>query len=176
MVQSASSPREGTLISSRPTLREVFSDPVYCLALGLGSGLAPRAPGTVGTLAAVPFFLLLAQLPLLIYLGVVAVSFGAGVLICDRAAKRMGVKDPSAVVWDEFVGLWIALSMLPREWPYVVAGFLAFRFFDILKPWPVSVLDREIGGGLGIMADDAAAGIMALALVWAGSAGLVWLQ
>ena len=79
----------------------------------------------------------------------------------------MAVKDPGAIVWDEFVGLWIALAWLPDRWLWLVAGFALFRFFDILKPWPVSYLDRNVGGGLGIMLDDVAAGLYALLVIQA---------
>jgi phosphatidylglycerophosphatase A len=77
----------------------------------------------------------------------------------------MQVKDPACIVFDEFVGVWIALFMLPAGWLWVVMGFAAFRFFDILKPWPVGWLDRNLAGGWGIMLDDVAAGLMSLVLV-----------
>ncbi len=137
----------------------------YLLALGFGSGLARRAPGTFGTFAAVLPFLLMQHLPPLFYVGIVFVSFVAGVLICDWVANDMAIKDPAAIVWDEFVGLWVALFMLPEGWWWIVVGVAIFRFFDIVKPWPVSVLDRSVGGGLGIMADDVAAGVYTLIMV-----------
>lgn len=150
---------------SNPKFRELLTDPVYLLAFGFGSGLARKAPGTFGSLAALPPFLLLSYLPIWAYAVVVVCAFLLGVFICDQAATRLQIKDPAGIVWDEFVGLWIALFMLPEGWWYVVAGFLLFRFFDILKPWPVNYLDRNVSGGLGIMVDDVAAGLYALLVV-----------
>ncbi len=148
----------------------VLRDPVLLLAHGFGSGLAPRAPGTFGTLAAILPWLLLVQLPAPLYWAVVVLAALAGIWICGEAARRMGRDDPGSIVWDEWVGLWITLAVVPMEWPWILAGFLLFRVFDILKPWPVGWLDRRLHGGLGIMLDDIAAGIMAaLALLLARS-------
>jgi len=119
-------------------------------------------PGTVGTIAAIPIYIILAGFHPWIYAGIVVASLVLGVLACDWVARDMADKDPAAIVWDEFVGLWIALFMLPDGWHWLLAGFLLFRFFDILKPWPVSFLDRELQGGLGIMMDDVAAGLYSL--------------
>lgn len=143
--------------------RQVLRDPVLLLAHGLGSGLVPRAPGTFGTLAALLPWFLLAQLALPLYLGVVLLAAIAGVWLCGEAARKMGRDDPGSIVWDEWVGLWIALVGLPLQWPWILAGFVLFRLFDILKPWPVGWLDRRFHGGLGIMLDDIAAGSMAAA-------------
>jgi len=90
-------------------------------------------------------------------------AFILGIYVCDRAARKMNIKDPGAIVWDEFVGMWITLILLPEGWYFLIAGFLLFRLFDIAKPWPVNYLDRQIPGGLGIMVDDVAAGLYALA-------------
>lgn len=154
-------------ISSRPSFREVIFDPVYCVALGFGSGLSPKAPGTAGSALAIVPFLLLTKLPIWAYVAVVIIGFGVGVYICEMAARRLAVKDPGMVVWDEFIGLWIALTWLPPGWYYILIGFGLFRFFDILKPWPISYLDRHIGGGLGIMVDDVVAGFFAFVVLQA---------
>jgi phosphatidylglycerophosphatase A len=145
--------------------RQVFTDPRYLLALGFGSGLSPKAPGTIGTIAAIPFFLLLNQLDPIVYAVLVIVAFAGGVFVCDWVANQMDLEDPGPVVFDEFVGLWVALFLLPNGWYWVIVGFLLFRFFDILKPWPVNWLDRNLKGGLGIMADDVAAGVYSLAVL-----------
>jgi len=142
---------------------QVLRDPVLLLAHGLGSGLAPRAPGTFGTLAALLPWLFLAQLALPVYLAVVFVAGVVGIWLCGEAARRMQRDDPGSIVWDEWVGLWIALAGLPFAWEWALAGFVLFRLFDILKPWPVGWLDRRLHGGLGIMLDDIAAGLMAAA-------------
>jgi phosphatidylglycerophosphatase A len=139
----------------------LFRNPVHFLAFGLGSGAAPVAPGTFGTLAAVPLYLLLAQLPLALYLLTVVLAFGAGIWLCGRTARDLGVHDHGGIVWDEFVGLWITMVAAPEGWQWLLAGFLLFRLFDILKPFPINYLDRHIDGGLGIMLDDAIAGSFA---------------
>ena len=131
----------------------------------MGAGLLPRAPGTWGTLAAVPLYLLLAGLPLVVYLTLVAVLFGLGIWACGRAGRELGVHDHSAIVWDEVVGYLVAMAGLPRQWGWVLAGFVLFRLFDILKPWPIGWLDRRVQGGLGVMLDDLGAGIAVLALL-----------
>jgi phosphatidylglycerophosphatase A len=124
------------------------------------------APGTFGTLAAVPLYWFLLQgLPLPWLLAVIAVSFVVGIWLCDATAKDLGVHDHPGIVWDEFVGLWISCIALPAGWPWLVAAFVLFRFFDILKPWPISWLDTRVPGGLGIMVDDVLAGIFALVLL-----------
>ncbi len=148
-----------------PRPSTLFTDPVHFLAFGFGSGLSPVAPGTFGTLAAVALYLPLAMLPLWAYLAVVAVASVAGVFICGTSAERLGVHDHGGIVWDEFAGFWLAMAGAPAGWPWVVAGFLLFRLFDIAKPWPIRWLDQQVGGGLGIMVDDLLAGIYALVIL-----------
>lgn len=146
----------------------VFRNPVHFLAFGLGSGAVPKAPGTFGTLAAVPLYLLLSLLPLNVYLLVLIAAFGLGIWICEKTSHDLGVHDHGGIVWDEFVGFWLTMVAVPNGWPYVVAGFLLFRFFDILKPFPINYFDRHIKGGLGIMLDDAVAGSFAWLCLQAG--------
>lgn len=138
-------------------------DPVQFLALGCGSGLMPWMPGTFGTLAAIPVYLLAARLPLSLYLLLLLLLFGLGIYLCGAAAKAAGVHDHPSIVWDEIVGFLITMTAIPPSWHAVLAGFLLFRLFDILKPWPIRLLDRYIEGGFGIMVDDAVAGLFALA-------------
>lgn len=139
----------------------VFRNPVHFLAFGLGSGVSPRAPGTFGTLAAIIPYLFLAQLPLLWYTGVVLAAFVLGVWLCDKTCRDLQVHDHSGVVWDEFVGFWLTMLAAPPGWQWVLAGFLLFRLFDVLKPFPVSYFDRHLGGGLGVMFDDVLAALYA---------------
>ncbi|HHH12835.1 MAG TPA: phosphatidylglycerophosphatase A [Thiolapillus brandeum] len=136
-----------------------LKNPVHLLAFGFGSGLAPVAPGTFGTLAAVPLYLAMARLPLAAYLAVLAVVILAGIWICGRTSRDLGVHDHGGIVWDEFAGFLVTMIAAPAGWPWVVAGFLLFRLFDILKPWPIGWLDRRVKGGLGIMLDDLLAGL-----------------
>jgi phosphatidylglycerophosphatase A len=139
----------------------VFRNPVHFLAFGLGSGAAPVAPGTFGTLAAVPLYLLLVQLPLPYYLLMLVVAFAAGIWLCGRTVQDLGVHDHGGIVWDEFVGFWITMLAAPPQWWWIIVGFVLFRLFDIAKPFPISYLDRHIKGGLGVMLDDAVAGSFA---------------
>lgn len=139
----------------------VLKNPICFLAFGFGSGLAPKAPGTFGTLAAVPLYLLASSLPLPAYLGLTLLMFLAGVWLCGRCEQILGAQDHSGIVWDEFVGLFITLAAAPVSPGAVIAGFLLFRLFDVLKPWPIGWLDRRVHGGLGIMLDDVLAGIYA---------------
>ena len=99
------------------------------------------------------------------YITWILFSFVLGVYVCGVAAQRLDVKDPGSIVWDEFVGMWIVLIMIPPGWSYLCLAFLLFRLFDILKPWPVNYLDRNLKGGLGVMMDDVAAAIYSLAIV-----------
>lgn len=139
--------------------------PLGMLAFGFGSGLAPVAPGTAGTLAAVPLYLLVRELPLEAYLALVALLFLLGVPACDHAARRLGVHDHPAIVWDEIVGYLAAMICAPTGMVWPAAGFALFRFFDILKPWPISWCDRRVHGGIGIMLDDLLAGLFSAALM-----------
>ncbi len=148
-----------------PTFQQLLRNPVHLLAFGLGSGLAPKAPGTFGTLAAIPFYLLIQYLPLWQYGLFVLVCFAIGVQLCGRASHDLGVHDPPGIVWDEFVGYWITMLAAPAGVFWVVLGFVLFRLFDILKPWPIRWIDRKLEGGLGIMLDDVLAGLLALAVV-----------
>jgi phosphatidylglycerophosphatase A len=145
--------------SVNPTFKQLLRSPTLLLAFGFGSGLSSKAPGTMGTLAAIPLWWLLAQLPLASYLIIVLVSAIIGIYICGAAAKTLGVHDHGGIVWDEFVGFWIAMAALPVTWTSLILGFALFRFFDIVKPWPISWLDKKVSGGFGIMIDDIAAGI-----------------
>ncbi|MDG2090503.1 MAG: phosphatidylglycerophosphatase A [Gammaproteobacteria bacterium] len=138
--------------------KKVFTSPVHFLAFGFGSGLSPKAPGTVGTVVAVFLYLLLSQLPLLAYLGMVLITFSLGIYICDRSSKLLGVHDHGGIVWDEFVGYWITMLLAPNGWEWIVIGFILFRLFDILKPFPINYFDKHVQGGLGIMIDDVIAG------------------
>jgi len=157
-------------MSDNPSIEvaTVLKNPVHLLAFGFGSGLSPLAPGTMGTLVAIPICWLLAKLPLEYYIAVVSVLFIVGVFICGRSAKLLGVHDHSGIVWDEIVGYLITMAATPSGWMWMVVGFALFRFFDIVKPWPLSWIDRSVGGGFGIMLDDAIAGIVScLLMVWA---------
>lgn len=145
----------------RPNLR----DPFHFVAFGFGSGLSPKAPGTMGTLVGIPLFLLMAPLPIAVYVFLVGLFFLLGVPLCDRVSRDLGEHDHGGIVWDEIVGYLVTMTAVPVGWQTLVAGFLLFRLFDILKPWPIRWLDRRIGGGFGIMVDDLLAGVFAWVLL-----------
>ena len=148
-----------------PVAARQLLNPSCLVALGFGSGLLPVAPGTAGTLAAVPLYLLLQDLPLGAYLTVVLVFLFGGILVCGYTAARLGVHDHPAIVWDEVVGYLVTMTAAPAGWSWLAAGFVLFRLFDILKPWPIGWLDRRVHGGTGIMLDDVIAGVFAAALL-----------
>ena len=144
---------------------QLLRHPLDFLALGFGSGLVPRAPGTAGTVAAIPLYLVLQSLTWQVYLPLVAVLFLVGVPICAHTARRLGVHDHPGIVWDEIVGYLVTMAFAPPGWMWVLAGFVLFRFFDVLKPWQIRWFDRRVGGGFGIMMDDLLAGIAAAAVL-----------
>ena len=144
-----------------------LKDPLVLLALGFGSGLAPKAPGTAGTLVAIPLYWMMRSLDLQVYAIIVAVVFVLGVGLCAYAAKQLGVHDHPAIVIDEIAGFLIAMIAVPFDWGMVVAGFILFRLFDALKPWPISWFDKNLHGGFGIMFDDVLAAIATAALLHA---------
>ncbi|WP_417226548.1 phosphatidylglycerophosphatase A [Amphritea sp.] len=143
----------------------VWRNPIHFLAFGLGSGASPWAPGTAGTIAAIPLFLLIQPLSLFWYAVVLLVTFVVGIYLCGKTSEDMGVHDHGGIVWDEFVGYWITMFAAPPGWLWIVIGFVLFRLFDILKPWPISWADKQVAGGMGIMLDDVLAGVMALVVL-----------
>ncbi|KJV29682.1 phosphatidylglycerophosphatase A family protein [Luteibacter yeojuensis] len=144
--------------------RRLMATPAGWVATGFGSGLAPKAQGTVGSLAAlVPWLLLWPVLSAWGWLVVIVLSFALGVWACDAAGRTIGVDDHRSLVWDEFVGQWIALLPLvavPGA-AWIPLGFGLFRLFDVWKPWPIGWFDRRVKGGMGVMLDDVIAGIFA---------------
>lgn len=163
IVVVAMSHDETTRVNKRTPLPQGFwQDPVHFLALGLGTGYVPKLPGTAGTLVGVLLYFFMQPLDLIAYLVITTVLFVAGIGLCGRTARDLGVPDHSAIVWDEIVGYLIIMIMAPTGWPWMLAGFVLFRFFDIVKPWPISRVDKQLKNGFGIMLDDAIAGIYGL--------------
>lgn len=149
------------MAEANPPVAQLLRDPRMLLAFGFGSGLSPVMPGTMGTLVAVPLLWLLVQLPLAGYLVVLVASALLGIHLCGYSSERLGVHDHKGIVWDEFVGYWLTMVAVPWHWQTLLVGFVLFRFFDMVKPWPISVADRKVHGGFGIMFDDILAGIAA---------------
>ena len=148
-------------MTGSPPLPPWSWNPVQLLALGFGSGRAPFAPGTFGTLVGILFYLPMAALPLPAYIAITSLLFLVGIPICGLAAKQFGVHDHGAIVWDEIVGYLVTMTLAPSGWLWMVVGFALFRLFDIWKPCPIGLLDQRVSGGLGIMLDDLLAGIYA---------------
>jgi phosphatidylglycerophosphatase A len=144
-----------------PQLKLLLKQPVHFVAFGFGSGLSSKAPGTAGTLIAIPFYLLICKLPLLYYGAIVAAGLIIGVYVCDKTSKDLRVHDHSGIVWDEIIGYWITMMAIPPGWQSVIAGFVLFRLFDIWKPFPIRLLDKHVKGGFGVMIDDVVAAFFA---------------
>jgi phosphatidylglycerophosphatase A len=140
-----------------------MADPAGFLAFGFGAGLLRWAPGTAGTVTAIPLALMARTLPPAAYATVVVLAFALGIWLCARTTSQLGKHDAGGIVWDEITGFMVAVALIPAELVWWAAAFVLFRVFDILKPFPVGWLDRRLGGGVGIMADDVAAGLYTLA-------------
>jgi len=143
----------------------IFSNPIHLLAFGFGSGLAPKAPGTFGTIACLPLYWLLSDLSHIYYLLACVIVSLIGIFICGYTAKALKTHDHPGIVWDEFAGFFITMIGISFSWFNVLLGFILFRIFDIWKPWPISWLDSKVSGGLGIMIDDIVAGIFSLLIL-----------
>jgi phosphatidylglycerophosphatase A len=153
-----------------PIPQGFLKNPIHLLALGFGTGCAPKMPGTIGTLVGILFYFPLVYLSSAypsspVYIGVTIALFLLGIWLCDVTANHLGVHDHGGIVWDEIVGFLITMAMVPPDWQFVLLGFVLFRLFDIWKPWPISWLDNRVSGGLGIMLDDVLAGIYALIML-----------
>lgn len=141
-------------------------DPVHFVAFGFGAGLAPRAPGTFGSLVGVIAAWWLLELPLAARVAVVAAVVGFGVWICGESARRLSRHDDQRIVFDEIAGVLLtSLALAERSILWFVLVFVLFRFFDIVKPWPIRDVDHSLKGGLGIMLDDLIAALYAAAVV-----------
>lgn len=158
-------------MTTSPNLRFLLSHPAHFLGLGFGTGLAPKAPGTFGTLAALPLFALLMQLPEASHLVILAFIFLIGIPICGITGRNLGVSDHGGIVWDEIFAYMLVLEFTPKAWEWWLVAFLLFRLFDIWKPFPIRQCDRTLHGGLGVMFDDLLAAIYAIAAL----KGLQWL-
>jgi len=153
------------MIVFRPTPRFAASHPAHLIAFGFGAGLAPFAPGTWGTLLAWPAGWMLGFYADGAMLAFIALFFAIGVWACGVTGRHLGVHDHGAMVWDEFVAFLLVLAVLPRSFDWQIAGFVAFRFFDIVKPPPIRWFERRWKGGFGVMFDDLLAAGYALLLL-----------
>jgi phosphatidylglycerophosphatase A len=163
----------------RPDLKFLLAHPAHLIAFGFGSGLAPRAPGTVGTLLGLPlFWLIVAVTPDLSWqIALITATFVLGVWACGRTGQALGVADHGGMVWDEIVAFALVLMFTPVQplssagWLWIALAFALFRLFDILKPWPIRLADTHLKNGFGVMFDD----LLAAAYAIAALKGLQWL-
>lgn len=145
-----------------PLQKISLTNPWHFIAVGFGSGLAPKAPGTWGSIASIPLCIGLIYCPLYIQILVAIICFVVGTIASSITEKAMGMHDNSSIVIDEFDGMFISVIAFPQQWYWAFLAFALFRIFDILKPWPIKLADEKIPGGLGVMVDDVLAGIAAL--------------
>ncbi len=163
----------------KPSMAWLLKNPWCFLGFGFGSGLAPKAPGTFGTLPALPITALLLTLGMS-SIGIVILSvilFVVGIHICNVSEQKVGVEDYGGIVWDEIVAMMLILAFVPMTWTAWAIAFAVFRFFDAVKPWPIRWLDAHMSGGLGIMVDDILAAVFSLVVLfglYASFGILVW--
>lgn len=148
-----------------PVPAAVWRDPLYFIAFGFGSGAVPFAPGTFGTLMAIPFYLVLSNLPLYAYLAFNLVFIIFTSWLSDRISRDTHTHDHPGMCIDEFAGYFVTMIAAPPGIIWIVTGFILFRLFDIWKPWPISWADKHIKGGFGMIFDDVLAGIYAMVVM-----------
>jgi phosphatidylglycerophosphatase A len=146
--------------------RSVFTNPIHFIAFGFGSGAIPKAPGTFGTLMAIPFYYLMQDLSLTTYLIITLAVILFGTWVSDVTEKDLGVPDHSGIVIDEIAGFLVTMIAAPKGWLWIILGFILFRIFDIWKPFPIRYLDQKVSGGVGIMLDDIVAAVYAWIVLW----------
>lgn len=150
---------------TRPDWNFLWAHPAHLLAFGFGAGLMPKAPGTWGTLVAFPFFAVTQAMGTLAVIGAASLFFLIGIWASAVSGRALGVADHGGIVIDEIAAFLLVLAFTPHGWMWWLIAFLLFRVFDILKPWPISLADRTIKGGFGVMFDDLLAAIYAIAAI-----------
>jgi phosphatidylglycerophosphatase A len=147
---------------NQPNLKLLIAHPAHLISLGFGSGLAPKAPGTFGTLVGIPFFWLISGLTIYVQLLIISLLFFLGIYCCDKTGKALGVSDHGGIVWDEIVSIMLVLTFAPINWLWWLVAFLLFRLFDIWKPYPIRQFDAKFKNGFGVMFDDLLAAVYAI--------------
>ena len=155
----------------QPDFKFLLAHPAHFLALGFGSGLPPKAPGTLGTIAGLPLFYLIAGYSLNVQLAIITGLFIIGIYFCEVAGKALGVSDHGSIVWDEIVAMMLVLTITPNQWQWWLVAFGLFRLFDIWKPFPIRQCDAKLKGGFGVMFDDILAAVYAMISL----KGLLWI-
>jgi phosphatidylglycerophosphatase A len=153
------------------SLRTIWTNPIHFVACAFGFGALPWMPGTWATLAAIPLVIALKHFPEAVYISISVALVLLGVYLCDVFNRDMGTEDHPACAWDEMSSFLLVMIFLPPNWYYLLIGFVLFRFFDILKPWPIGWVDRKVHGGFGVMLDDVIAALFSLIILHA----IAWL-
>lgn len=157
MDTATSSQRDYTDIPPIPA--SIWRNPWHFIAFGFGTGAIPFAPGTFGTLIAIPFYLAMQSLPALNYFVITVLVIAASIWMCNKVSKEIGIDDHQGMCLDEIVGFLVTMFNAPHGWQWILLGFLLFRLFDIWKPWPIRQIDAKMTGGFGMIFDDVLAGI-----------------
>jgi phosphatidylglycerophosphatase A len=151
-------------------IKFLFSHPAHFFAMGFGSGLVAKAPGTFGTLVGLPIYLLICGQALQLQLVIISALFIIGIYFCHKTGQDLGVADHGSMVWDEIVAIMLVLTFTPNGWVWWLLAFGLFRLFDIWKPFPIRHFDLNIKGGFGVMFDDLLAAVYAIiaikAILW----------
>lgn len=158
--------------ATQPNMKLMCAHPAHWLAFGFGSGLTKKAPGTFGTLVGFPLFMLIADFTRDQQWLMITILFLAGIYICEKAGKSLGVSDHGSIVWDEIVAMMLVLTVTPKSWLWWIIAFLLFRLFDIWKPAPIRQCDAKFKTGLGVMLDDLLAAIYTICVIQL----LVWIK
>lgn len=153
------------LIPPASSITSIWHNPIHFIAFGFGVGVIPFAPGTFGTLLAIPFYLLMSDMPFGLYATLTGLFILLSIVICHVAAREINVHDHPGMVLDEVVGYLLTMLAAPPGWLWVIVGFVLFRIFDIWKPWPIGWVDRKVSGGFGIVLDDLLAAVYSLAIL-----------
>lgn len=159
------------ILPKQPNIAFLIKHPAHFLALGFGSGLTPKAPGTFGTVMGFPLFYIIMGYAMNVQLAIIAIAFIIGIYFCDVAGKALGVSDHGSIVWDEIVAMMLVLTITPHQWQWWLVAFSLFRLFDIWKPFPIRQCDVQLKGGFGVMFDDLLAAIYAMFCL----KGLLWM-
>lgn len=144
---------------------QVWKNPWHFIAFGFGSGLLPVMPGTYATLVAIPIFLVLQSFGWIIYAIAILVLTLFGIWLSDKVSKDIGIHDYPGMNFDEIVGYLVTMFLAPPTWFWVLIGFGLFRLFDILKPWPINWVDKNVKGGVGVILDDVIAGLLSFIVI-----------
>ncbi|MDA8329233.1 MAG: phosphatidylglycerophosphatase A [Betaproteobacteria bacterium] len=152
---------------SAPDWHFVLRHPAHFLAFGFGSGLSPVAPGTAGTLVAIPlYYALVVWLPMPLMYAVLIAALVVGVWACDVTGRALGEVDYGGIVWDEIAAFFLVLAVTPARPLWVLLAFVLFRLFDIWKPWPISWVDSRCKNAMGVMLDDVLAAVFTVLVIF----------